>query len=974
MSSVTASILEIPAPADYAPGSFEGMDRALGIRLEEVAQRYADRPAATHRNETLTYRELNASANRLAHAILAHPHAENVPTVMLLGHELSSVVAMLGVIKAGRPFSIFDPGAPIARLQKLLDHLEPDCLVSTRQFASIVDELATGRPALPIVYLDELDPALLADHPGRVPALDSPFAVLYTSGSTGEPKGVIHSQRLAIHQMRGQMDRSRFAPSDRKAMLTSFSAGAAYFQVLPALLSGALLCLFDLRRRGPDEALKWIAAEQLTLLNLTPSVFRSIFEQAPPDLVLPALRVIGLSGEAARVSDVQLFKAHTAPHCMLTNLMGGSEAVGMTYLVLDHASEVSGEFLSTGYPMPDRELLLVDDDGQPVKPGEPGEIVIRSAHMATGYWKQPELTAQRFRPDPDRPGVWFCYTGDLGRIRPDGMLEFMGRKDFMVKIRGQRVELGEIETALRRHAVMQEAVVVARPSRIRPDQQQLVAYVVPKPGTDATTESLRKHVEAMLPEYMVPSYFVFVERLPLTASGKVDRRALPDPPERAELTADEQPADELESRLAAIWAHALKLERVGVHDNFFEHGGDSLSVLSMLVDVEKDFGRVVPQTFFRTPTIRGLASLLREPAPEPAVLPDDKFAMEGRHRVGGRRKGTLASPLRRWAVALRRELKTARKRANEASLFERALARSTRSMTLEEARAFLLATSRRSSIVPLVYALKRRLFQRFLQSMGLPDSERVRFPGAVATNLLYNQLERLGAFRHRGASVFSADLERLLASSAPAELERFFSASGLEIVQAGLREKRGVILISFHGSPLFLLAFRVMARWLGGEKIHGVTHKMALRHSVYDGYAELMPGGVAGSVYAEIAFYGMKILQRGGIVFVAGDTFAPGPGRTHHIRLGDRLYEIKPGFAELALNTGATVIPSFGRFLEDGRMVIEFLPPLDPGRGTREEQIGALVRQYEAFVNETLRKYPDMLFWKRMATHLRRRA
>jgi lauroyl/myristoyl acyltransferase len=255
--------------------------------------------------------------------------------------------------------------------------------------------------------------------------------------------------------------------------------------------------------------------------------------------------------------------------------------------------------------------------------------------------------------------------------------------------------------------------------------------------------------------------------------------------------------------------------------------------------------------------------------------------------------------------------------------------------------------------------------------MGVQDGGSGRFEKAIANNLLFKLMERRRPFRGRG--VFSTGLKQLIDSTTLDELDQHFPISGLEHVHAGLQAKRGVILVSFHGSAENRVALQALRRRLEGVKRQVIAHNMAVEESEFSGYREFMPSAVAGSMYAELAFFGQKLLQQGGMLHIfGGDTFAEGPGRTHWIEVGDRRYEIKPGFAELALNTGAVIIPTFGRFLEDGRVLLEFLPPFEIGRGTRDQQIAALVSQYADFVNMFLKTYPESLFWKRLRVHLNR--
>jgi hypothetical protein len=391
----------------------------------------------------------------------------------------------------------------------------------------------------------------------------------------------------------------------------------------------------------------------------------------------------------------------------------------------------------------------------------------------------------------------------------------------------------------------------------------------------------------------------------------------------------------------------------------------------MVLEVERTFDRQVPQTFFRAPTIRGLAGLLSQEPFQPSDAVQD-FRLEGHRPAGGSRPAAVRNPLRRSVSGLRRELKLVRKRVDETLPFEWALARYALRLPFMQAQALVLQAAGRPYVWGLVYWWKGRLFHRFLRSVGLPSPDPQLFRRAVANNLLFKLVERKRPFRGPAGQAFSLDRRRLMESAPLSDVEALFPVTGLEHLESALQAKRGVILISVHGSAESRVAHRMLARRLGGVKPQVIAHNLAVDDSTFSGHRDLMPPVVAGAVYAEVAFYGQKLLQQGRIIHIGGDTFAEGPGRTFSIPVGDRLYEVKPGFAELALNTGASVIPSFGRFLEDGRLLLELLPPFDPGRGPRDEQIQNLIGQYTAFVNMVLKKYPEALFWKRLRVHLSR--
>ena len=345
----------------------------------------------------------------------------------------------------------------------------------------------------------------------------------------------------------------------------------------------------DLRRTGLDGLRDWLAQQGITVWHSTPTVFRlataNFAEPAPV-----SLRAVILGGEEALPTDLALLGKHFTPDCLLVNGFGPTESsVTLQYFTNAQTKPRSGR-LSIGYPVEATRAILLDKHGIPTE--FVGEIAIRSAHVALGYLKRPGLTAERFIPNPFGNGERVYRTGDLARWREDGNLEFLGRIDHQVKVRGYRIELAEIETVLGAHPSVGQAVVVAREDE--PGEKRLVAYVVGEDGVAPEVNGLRAHLKQRLPDYMVPSAFVIVSALPLTPSGKIDRRALPAPEGRPAVSEYVAPRTGVEEVLAGIWCEVLKLERVGAHDNFFELGGHSLMAMRVIARVRDVLGVELP--------------------------------------------------------------------------------------------------------------------------------------------------------------------------------------------------------------------------------------------------------------------------------------------------------------------------------------------------------------------------------------------
>jgi amino acid adenylation domain-containing protein len=431
--------------------------------------------------------------------------------------------------------------------------------------------------------------------------------VIYTSGSTGKPKGVLVEHQGLCNMAEEQVRRLGVNSASRVLQFSSFSFDASIFEIVMAYSTGARLYL------GAPEALlvgsaltTFLFHHEITIATLPPSVLAVI---SPVEL--PALTSLCVAGE---VCPTKLARQWAVGRRFF-NLYGPTEA---TIWATVTKCDSSDDRVSIGWPIANSQIYLLDAYRQPVPIGVQRELYIGGAGVARGYLNRPELTAEKFIPNPfspvlsevegDEPGARLYKTGDLARYLPDGNIEFLGRIDHQVKIRGFRIELGEIEAVLGQHPNVQQVIVLAREDS--PGNKRLVAYVVPHQHGAATVPELRSHLQAKLPDYMVPSAFVFLDSLPLTPNGKVDRRALPPPNQsRPELgrafVAPRTPTEEL---LVGIWAEILKLEQVGIHDNFFELGGHSLLATQVVSRVRQAFQMELPlRNLFEKPTIAELA-------------------------------------------------------------------------------------------------------------------------------------------------------------------------------------------------------------------------------------------------------------------------------------------------------------------------------------------------------------------------------
>jgi amino acid adenylation domain-containing protein len=602
----------------FVPFESTEIEQSIPARFERQVRKYPDRLAVKAKSASLTYQDLNRAANRVARAVLAQRPGEGEPTALLLEHGAPMIIGILGVLKAGKIYVPLDASYPLARTHYMLEDAQATLIVTDGKHLHTASEWAQhGRQVLNI---DALDPNLSDQNLGLTISPDAFAYTLYTSGSTGQPKGVVQNHRNVLHNMMKYINGSHICADDRLSLLFSYSYSAAVTNTFGALFSGAGLFPFNLREEGLARLATWLIQEEITVYHSVSTVFRQFLDILTGAEAFPKLRLIELTGEPVSVRDVERFKQYFSPHCLLHNRMAATEMSIIRQYFLDKETPVTDGIVPVGYAVADTEVLLLDEAGQAVGVNQTGEIAIKSRYLVPGYWRQPELTRATFLPDPHGGDERIYRTGDLGYLLPDGCLVHLGRKDFQVKVRGHRIEVSEIERALLDHPAVKEALVLAREHR--PGDQRLVAYVVPAPGARPTIVELRQRLQATLPDYMVPSAFVFLEALPVLPNGKVDRRALPAPEVyRPKLEATYiVPRTDIERLIGTVWQEVLRVEQVGLHDNFFDLGGHSLllgQVHSKLCEV---LGHEISMTdMLEYPTISALTNFLSRRNGDPAA-------------------------------------------------------------------------------------------------------------------------------------------------------------------------------------------------------------------------------------------------------------------------------------------------------------------------------------------------------------------
>ncbi|EST38512.1 hypothetical protein N566_06925 [Streptomycetaceae bacterium MP113-05] len=577
---------------DWGGTSTEALPGTFPQLVEAQARRRPDAPAVEDKHTVLSYQELDDRANRLAHHLVELGAGPGTFVGLCLERGVETIVGLLGIMKAGAAYLPLDPGYPADRLAFMLQDSGAGIVVSRTEHLRAL-------PRTDAVVVDlARDHELLDAQPGTVPGVALRPAdlayVIYTSGSTGAPKGVLVPHSGIGNLASAEIERLEVTEESRVLQFASSSFDGAVMEVLMALAAGATLVLPP---HGPvvGEALQTFLRERrITHALLAPSAVATLTPEG-----LEGLRTLVVGGEASTGDLVARWSAGRR----MINAYGPTES---TVVATMSDPLTGGAVPPIGIPLPNTQIHLLDAALQPVPVGVPGELYIAGPHLARGYHSRPGLTAERFTADPfGEPGQRMYRSGDVARWRADGNLEYLGRADDQVKVRGFRIELGEIETAMGRHPEVRDAVAVVHQDES--GRNRLVAYFVA--DREPTTGELRSHLAGSLPDYMVPALFVPLDRLPLTPSGKADRRALPLPEKQARALDSDYtaPRDGTEEILATVWAGVLGVERVGVHDNFFDLGGDSILSIQVVSRARQAGLRLTSKLLFTHQSIAALA-------------------------------------------------------------------------------------------------------------------------------------------------------------------------------------------------------------------------------------------------------------------------------------------------------------------------------------------------------------------------------
>lgn len=589
--------------------------------FSDAAKKFSQHTAIESEHTTITYHELEESSNKLATFLMAKGAQKGDIVAFFTQDTIYVTIAIIGILKMGGVFVPLDPNTPEERLKIMVSETNPKWLLTEFQFAPSLDTLETNTA---IIYFDKnasgihdasfLSQGDISTAPQNIQSNPDDMCYIYfTSGSTGKPKGIAGRLKAIDHFISWEINALDIQEGTRVSQFTSPSFDAFLRDIFVPLCAGGTICVPDKTNLlTADKLIEWINDYRINLIHCVPSLFRTIIGANPPAHYFSTLQYILLAGERLHPSDIKKWVDIYGERVQLVNLYGPSETTMVKFCYFVKPTDATRRIIPIGQPIPGTKAIILDEQMRVCDPNMIGEIYIRTPFRSLGYYNQPALTDEVFIQNPfnDTPGDIIYKTGDLGRVSEDNVYEFIGRKDHQVKIRGVRVELGEIEFYLHKHPIVQD--VVLKDWYTQDNDVYLCAYIVS--DEEIQNQVLSNFLLAYLPENMIPSFFVHLPELPKSLNGKINRKALPDPQKTFRLKTDYlAPRNEIEKKILQCWQKVLDISQIGVNDNFFELGGHSLKGMRLLSLLNQTFQIELPlRTLFEATTIASLALMIIE--------------------------------------------------------------------------------------------------------------------------------------------------------------------------------------------------------------------------------------------------------------------------------------------------------------------------------------------------------------------------
>jgi acyl-CoA synthetase (AMP-forming)/AMP-acid ligase II/lauroyl/myristoyl acyltransferase/acyl carrier protein len=963
---------------DFSPSEIES---TIPARLRRVAETWPARPAVRTAGSEITFAVLDAESDRVAVNLLRRrgPVSETIATLIPTGIDLA--IAFFGILKAGKTIVPLFPDDDRRRLDILWENsLCPPILTDgpNRSLAASVAHSEDG-----LLDIRESPSGGASPAPASITP-DTPGELLYTSGTTSTPKGVILTHRMLLHSAYFYHDQHRYSERDRFSVLSASSSSTVPASSIYTALCGTTLVHAPAAGDDAIRSLEWLGQERITVFSIVAlDLFRQSMQAYGSALDLPALREVNFSGVDVFRKDLEEIRKFLSPSADYVIRLSSTDINQICEVRLSPDSEIPWEKIPVGRAVPGKEILLLTKDRQPTPIGEIGEIAVRSRYLPTGYWRQPELTAERFLPDPEGGDRRILLTGDMGRLLPDGNLEFQGRTDNVTRIQGQNVQLEEVEGQLSRIPGIREAAALVTPWG--DGRKRLAAYIVPEKGAVITVDALRRQIAASLAPHMIPTVYVFLDALPRAASGKIDRKALPPPSTTRPLLSAPYaaPRNDTERRLCALWSDLLHIDPIGIQDNFYDLGGDSLLVLNMVLAVEKAFQLTIPQSYFRKVTIDHLVHSWQPVDASSSVPAESAVSLPARAR---KKAPPFSAKHEESSGRVWRKKRIPALSNRFAMLGPYVFSFLAMQMPYELGCRLTARICSSSAAQRLFFRVQSRLFQRFRDSLGgCPDAPADALAANLMGNILWpsfaSQSYKLQSGTHsldylRNSSIrFRRDLAQLIETGSQERFERLFQVSGWEILERAYARGEGVILTAFHtiGNRV---TTAVIPRRLGCKPIRTMSYGYAQQQeslrssSGPEGDDELT--GVP--LIADLTVQMLQWLREGNLVQVVADT-SNDPRSVHSMNLEGAEFHLHSGFPMMALSTGAAVIPLYSTYRLDGSILIKIFPPIAPSdpQAGQDDKIRDMLAQYADFVNRSWHASPEAIGWYKMENFFHRR-
>jgi amino acid adenylation domain-containing protein len=596
----------------FEPFARTDLEQSIPDRFEQQARRHAHRLAARDPNGvSVTYGELNRSANVIGGAVLDAIGKGEAPVVILMNQSVGLLAAIMGTLKAGKFYVPVDPSQGAAAIRLVTEDIGAPLILTDTANHALATKLGDGQ--MQVINVDDIPTDRSTENIGLSLSPNCRAYVYYTSGTTGRPKGVVDCHRNVLHNVLRYTNKLLIGSDDRLSLVQSPGFSGAVSNIFCALLNGASVFPYDLRHDGVSNLAAWVTHEELTMFHAVPAIYEWLFAGHHR---FHTLRVIRLEGDQAFKHHVELFSDRFTARCSLVVGLGTTETGIATQFVIDAEGGFDGESVPIGRPAEDMSVRLLDETGSPVEQGDIGEIVVESAYLALGYWNRPEATEAAFGSAEGDHSRRRYRTGDLGRARPDGCIEYLGRKENQIRIRGHLVDIPMVEETIRNVPVIKAAAVVSQ--RDESGRDRLIAYIVPTAHGCFNVGQLREDLSGKLLGPNMPTAFIELTDLPLNENNKLDRNALPAlTRRRPDLGRDyAPPTTTAERRLTQVWEEVLELEPVGIHDDFFDLGGDSLCAETLFAEVSAVFGLCLPTwtVYEESATVARMAAMIESEA------------------------------------------------------------------------------------------------------------------------------------------------------------------------------------------------------------------------------------------------------------------------------------------------------------------------------------------------------------------------